>query len=108
MYIYVYVYILLYVYIYKYINIYVCIYLYYVYKLYISAFSYSGAASLNIVSLEFRSLEYRSPLRCNLCLNEKLEIALFKGNNILNRRIELISKCRHINKHTLLRHETKD
>ena len=50
----------------------------------------------------------RSSLRCNLCLNEKLEIALFKGNNILNKRTELISKCRHINKHTLLRHDTKD
>ena len=32
----------------------------------------------------------RSSLRGNLCLNEKLEIALFKGNNILNRRAELI------------------
>ena len=50
----------------------------------------------------------RSSLRYNLCLNKKLEIALFKGNNILNRRTELISKCRHINKHTLLRHDTKD
>ena len=50
----------------------------------------------------------RSSLRCNLCLNEKLEIALFKGNNILNKRTELISKCRHVNKHTLLRHDTKD
>ena len=48
----------------------------------------------------------RSSLRCNLCLNEKLEIALFKGNNILNKRTELISKCRHVNKHTLLRHDT--
>ena len=27
-----------------------------------------------------------SSVRCNLCLNKKLEIALFKGNNILNRR----------------------
>ena len=50
----------------------------------------------------------RSSLRCSLCLNEKLEIALFKGNNILNRRTELTSKCRHINKNTLLRHDTKD
>ena len=47
-------------------------------------------------------------LRGNLCLNEKLQIALFKGSNILNRRTELISKCRHINKHTLLRHDIKD
>ena len=42
------------------------------------------------------------------CLNEKLEIGLFKGKNILNRRTELISKCRHKSKHTLLRHDTKD
>ena len=50
----------------------------------------------------------RSSFRCNLCLNEKLEIALFKGNNILNIRTELISKCSHVNKHTHLRHDTKD
>ena len=50
----------------------------------------------------------RSSLRCNLCLNEKLEIVLFKGSKILNRRTELISKCRYVNKHTLLRHDTKD
>ena len=49
----------------------------------------------------------RSSLRCNLCLNEKLETALFKGNNIPNRRTVLISKCRHTNKHTLLLHDTK-
>ena len=97
-------------YIYVYIYKYICMYLFIlcIYILYISAFSYSGAALLNIVSLEFCSLKYRSSLRCNLCLNEKLEIALFKGNNILNRRIEPISKCRHTNKHTLLRHDTKD
>ena len=35
----------------------------------------------------------RSSLRCNFCLSEKLEIALFKGNNVINRRKELISKC---------------
>ena len=50
----------------------------------------------------------RLPLRCNPCLDEKLEIALFKGNNILNRRTELNLKWRHVNKHTLLRHDTKD
>ena len=46
-----------------------------------------------------------SSLRCKL---EKLEIALFKGNNILNRRAELISKCRYVNKHILLPHDTKN
>ena len=40
--------------------------------------------------------------KCYLCLNEKLEIAL------LNKRSELISKSRHQNKFTLLRHDSKD
>ena len=33
--------------------------------------------------------------KCYLCLNEKLEIASYKGDNLLNKRSELISKCRH-------------
>ena len=47
-------------------------------------------------------------IRCNLCLNEMLKTALFKGNNIRSRRTALISKWRHINRHTLLWHDTKD
>ena len=46
--------------------------------------------------------------QCQLCLSEKLEIALYKGDNLLNKKTELISKCRHQNKYTLLRHDTKD
>ena len=46
--------------------------------------------------------------KCYLCLNGKLEINSYKGNNLLNKRSELINKCRHLNKHTLLRHDTKD
>ena len=42
----------------------------------------------------------RSSLGCKLCLNEKLEIALFKGNNTFNRRTKRISKCKHIKKHS--------
>ena len=49
-----------------------------------------------------------SKRKCYLCLNEKLEINSYKGNNLLNKRSELINKCRHLNKHTLLRHDTKD
>ena len=49
-----------------------------------------------------------SKRKCYLCLNEKLEINSYKGNNLLNKRLELINKCRHLNKHTLLRHDTKD
>ena len=33
--------------------------------------------------------------RCSLCLNEKLEIAKYKGRNLLNKRSEIINKCRH-------------
>ena len=46
--------------------------------------------------------------KCDLCLNEKLEIALYKGENLLNQKTELISKCRHQNKFMLLRHDFKD
>ena len=46
--------------------------------------------------------------KCYLCLNEKLEIASYKGDNLLNKRSELINKCRHQNKFTLLRHDRKD
>ena len=46
--------------------------------------------------------------KCDLCLNEKLEIALYKGENLLNKKTELNSKCRHQNKFMLLRHDSKD
>lgn len=40
-------------------------------------------------------------LRCNLCLEEKLAILLSDPNMTLNRRSELISRCRHRNKFKL-------
>ena len=43
-----------------------------------------------------------------LCPNEKLEIALHEEENLLNKKTELISKCRHQNKFMLLRHDSKD
>ena len=33
--------------------------------------------------------------KCYLCLNEKLGITSYKGDNLLNKRSELINKCRH-------------
>ena len=36
--------------------------------------------------------------RCDLCLTEKLMIINSHSNNLLNKRSELISKCRHENK----------
>ena len=43
-----------------------------------------------------------------LCLNEKLVIALHKEDNILNKYIEIVSKCRHSTKHNLANYDTKD
>ena len=44
-------------------------------------------------------------LRCNLCLNEKLEIAKHQGKNLLNKRSEFVSKCRHFSKLLLINFE---
>ena len=41
-----------------------------------------------------------------LCLNEKLEILEYEGDNILNKRSELVSKCRHRNKFMLRQYDT--
>ena len=45
---------------------------------------------------------------CYLCLNEKLEIALYEGENLLNKKRELFSKCRYQNEFRLFRHDSKD
>ena len=39
--------------------------------------------------------------KCDLCLAEKVAIARLKGVGLLNKRTELISKCRHRNKFIL-------
>ena len=46
--------------------------------------------------------------RTGICylLNEKLFIIEYKGNDLLNQRNELISKCRHKNKSKLMNHKT--
>ena len=42
------------------------------------------------------------------CLKEKLEISSWEGDNLLNKKLELINKCKHQNKFTLLRHDSKE
>ena len=42
-------------------------------------------------------------MKCSLCMNEKLEIALYKGDNFLNKRNEVISRCRHRSKFKLIK-----
>ena len=36
-----------------------------------------------------------------LCLAEKFEIANYPDDNILNKRIEIVTKCRHQREHFL-------
>ena len=50
----------------------------------------------------------QSSKQCLLCLNEKLAIALHKDDNMLNKRSEIISKCRHRNKYMLASYDSKD
>jgi hypothetical protein len=45
---------------------------------------------------------------CNLCLNEKFYILSHTGGSLLNKRNELISKCRHKNKFLLSFYDTGD
>ena len=57
-------------------------------------------------NLEWSITGYATPYRrgtkiCDLCLTEKYIIAIANQSNILNKRIELISKCRHKNKYIL-------
>ena len=45
---------------------------------------------------------------CNLCLSEKLLICTFKDkSNLINKRLDLVSKCRHETKYILKNHKEK-
>ena len=46
--------------------------------------------------------------RCLLCLNEELQSAIYRGNNMLNKPTEIISKCRHRNKYALASYDSMD
>ena len=46
--------------------------------------------------------------KCNLCLHEKTLILYSCNPNLLNSRNEIVSKCRHINKHMLKIFDSND
>ena len=46
--------------------------------------------------------------RCLLCLNEKHEIVIYKGDNFLNKRTDIINTCRHRRKYKLVNRDTID
>ena len=43
-----------------------------------------------------------------LCLNEKYEIAAYRGDNLLNKRTEIINTCRRRSKYKLANYNTID
>ena len=45
---------------------------------------------------------------CSLCIAEKFEIANYPGNNLLNKRSEIIAKCRHRRKYKLATNAPND
>ena len=126
-YIYIYIYIYVCIYIYIYICIYmsvcvcacvrVCIYIYiYIYKhipphthiyRYLNATTYIRECGINHYQCILNFLRHSSAAnsfngRCNLCLDEKISIINFKNRKLLlNKRNELVFKCRHRGKFKL-------
>ena len=43
------------------------------------------------------------PIKCRLCMDEKLEIALHKGDDLLNKGSEISLQCRHRNRFKLIK-----
>ena len=63
--------------------------------------------SLKDINIEFstkwciksKAIPYKcGSQNCELCLAEKVAVARYKGDGLLNKRTELLSKCRHRNK----------
>ena len=72
---------------------------------------YSGKKFIRRTSSSVENFKQYQPYnvnlkRCLLCLNEKLQIPISRGNNMLNTRTEIISKCRHRNKHALVSYDS--
>ena len=45
---------------------------------------------------------------CQLCQEEKYQIAIHPDNNLLNKRTEIVAKCRHMNKFYLVTYDSRD
>ena len=99
---YTYIYMNIYKYIYIYKIIYICIYIYiyiYIYYIYI----------INLRKALRKCHAYNQKKRqCILCLNEKYEIACYKGDNLLNKRTEIFGTYRYRNKYKLKNCDSKD
>ena len=45
---------------------------------------------------------------CQLCQEEKYQIATYPSNNLLNKKTEIVSQCRHMNKFYLATYDSRD
>ena len=61
-------------------------------------FNKDGFLALTKLSFPVRHKWHRFRHKCHLCLTEKLYLVRAKKPSLLNKRTELISKCRHVNK----------
>ena len=107
---------ILYIYIYMYIYMYIYIYIH-IYMQSIRHEKYGNSTELSKYvwqlkkegeefkitwSINRRAQAYSNTTkRCNLCLTEKLSIINADKTTTLNKRTELVSKCRHQNKYYL-------
>ena len=70
--------------------------------------SENGTPKITWKIIQQSSTYNQAQKRCALCLNEKTEITYFKGDNLINKKNEIISSCRHQNKYKLANFDTKD
>ena len=64
--------------------------------------------NLHVELSEYVVLTTQTVSAAFLCLNEKYEIATYKGDNLLNKRTEIIKTCRHRSMYKLANWETTD
>ena len=83
--------------------------------------SHDTVLSKHIWDLKVRNIDYKinwriikrasaykgSPSRCNLCLAEKLCILTTQNASLLNKKSELVTKCRHENKFFMVTNRKK-
>ena len=65
------------------------------------------SADITSVILGRHQAHNTSSKRCLLFLNEKLKTALHRNINMLNKRTDILNKCRHKNKYALISYDSK-
>ena len=50
---------------------------------------------------DLKNQNMKHDAKCSLCLNEKYDIAMTDGKQLINKKTELLSKCLHVGKFML-------